>query len=234
MSLTQKIFEDFLFNQAEFLKDFLIPCIFAIIFGGIIGFQREKTDRPAGLRTHTLVCLGATVFTIVSYVGFSSFSGVDYSRIAAGVVTGIGFIGAGAIFRRGPLVKGVTTAASIWLVAAIGLALGTKLYYLAAILTIFGYIILTLIKYFEKKFFSPTTYSIKITVEENFKDFKKINRILEKISDNIKYNIYRAGEEEATYNIVINVQSRDSEFSLKSAKAINKFENIRNIEISQF
>ncbi len=234
MSLTQKIFEDFLFNQAEFLKDFLIPCILAIIFGGIIGFQREKTDRPAGLRTHTLVCLGATVFTIVSYVGFSSFSGVDYSRIAAGVVTGIGFIGAGAIFRRGPLVKGVTTAASIWLVAAIGLALGTKLYYLAAILSIFGYIILTLIKYFEKKFFSPTTYTIKITVAENFKDFKKINKILEKISDNIKYSIYRAGDKEATYNIVINVQSRDSEFSLKSAKAINKFGNIRNIEISQF
>lgn len=229
-----EIFEDFIFNHVKFIKDFLIPCLLAIIFGGVIGFQREKADRPAGLRTHTLVCLGATVFTLVSYIGFSNLSGVDPSRVAAGVAAGIGFIGAGAIFRRGSLVKGVTTAASIWLVAAIGLSLGTKLYYLAIIITISGYVILTLIKFFEDKFVSPPTYSIKITVNEDFKDFDKINEILRKISENIKYSICRTGEKRTTYDILINVQSRDTEFPLKSVRAINKLKKIENIETSKF
>ncbi len=234
MNINQEIFEDFLFNHIEFIKNFLIPSFMAILCGGIIGFQRERADRPAGLRTHSLVCLGATVFTLVSYMGFSSISGVDSSRIAAGVVTGIGFIGAGAIFRRGSLVKGVTTAASIWLVAAIGLALATKLYYLAIIITLFGYIILTLIKYFEDRFVSPPTYSIKITVNENFKDFNKINEILKNISENIKYSICRTGEKKTTYDILINIQSKDPEFSLKSVQAISRLEKIENIETSKF
>jgi len=106
--------------------------LLAAVLGGIIGFQRERAKKPAGLRTHILICLGSALFTVVSVLGFTG--SVDPSRIAAGVVTGIGFIGAGVIFRgmRGDKVMGITTAASIWVTAAIGIAAGVGLYIIAS------------------------------------------------------------------------------------------------------
>jgi len=98
-------------------------------FGGLIGFEREIRDQPAGFRTHILVAVGSCLFAIVSAYGFDAFLGArpqeirfDPSRIAAQIVTGIGFLGAGAIIRYGMTVRGLTTAASLWMVAAIGLA----------------------------------------------------------------------------------------------------------------
>jgi len=113
--------------------------LLAAVLGGGIGFQRERASKPAGLRTHVLICLGSALFTVVSILGFTG--NVDPARIAAGVVTGIGFIGAGVIFRgmRGDKVMGITTAASIWVTAAIGIAAGAGLYIIAtatAIVTI--------------------------------------------------------------------------------------------------
>jgi len=106
--------------------------LLAAVLGGVIGFQREKAGKPAGLRTHVLICLGSALFTVVSALGFTG--NVDPARIAAGVVTGIGFIGAGVIFRgmRGDKVMGITTAASIWITAAIGIAAGAGLYIIAS------------------------------------------------------------------------------------------------------
>jgi putative Mg2+ transporter-C (MgtC) family protein len=107
---------------------------------GAIGLERELRERAAGLRTHMLVGIGAAVFTIVSAYGWSDFqfstaSGVvfDPTRIAAQIVTGIGFLGAGAIIRQGFTVRGLTTAASLWIVAAIGMAVGAG-YYSAALI----------------------------------------------------------------------------------------------------
>ena len=174
MDFTQKFLSEIRFDSFVFIYDILLPCILAIIFGGLIGFQREKAERPAGLRTHTLVCLGSTVFTLISYLGFSSLYDVDPSRIAAGIVTGIGFIGAGVIFRQGPLVKGVTTAASIWVVASVGMALGAKLYYLALLVTILGFITLSILKYIEDKVIKLPNYLVRITTSENFTDMNKI------------------------------------------------------------
>lgn len=97
--------------------------LLAAVLGAAIGYQREKAHKPAGLRTHMLICLGSALFTPISEFGFGS--AVDTSRIASGVVTGIGFLGAGAIIRnREGIVVGLTTAASIWVVAAVGLAAG--------------------------------------------------------------------------------------------------------------
>jgi len=91
----------------------------AIALGGLIGFERELKHRPAGLRTHMLVSLGATVFTIISL----SFD-VEPSRIAAGIVTGIGFLGAGSIIAQKGHIRGITSAATLWVVAGIGLSIG--------------------------------------------------------------------------------------------------------------
>jgi putative Mg2+ transporter-C (MgtC) family protein len=121
----------------------LLRLIVAAALGGAIGFERELRERGAGLRTHLLVCLGSALFTIVSAYGFHEFlvSGgslvrTDPTRIAAQIVSGIGFLGAGAIIRQGLSVRGLTTAATLWLVAAIGMASGAGYYSGALIATI--------------------------------------------------------------------------------------------------
>jgi putative Mg2+ transporter-C (MgtC) family protein len=121
--------------------EILLRVVLAGVFGGAIGAEREIREREAGLRTHMLVSIGAALFTLVSAYGFSDFtfsarSGITYdpTRIAAQIVTGIGFLGAGAIIRQGLSVRGLTTAASLWVVAAIGLATGAG-YYSAAFIT---------------------------------------------------------------------------------------------------
>src|SRR5436305_8007639 len=99
----------------------LLRLVVAAGLGGAIGFERELRERQAGLRTHLVVSVGSALFTLVSAYGFHSFDGkVDPTRIAAQIVSGIGFLGAGAIIRQGLSVRGLTTAASLWLVAAIG------------------------------------------------------------------------------------------------------------------
>ena len=116
--------------------------LLAAVLGGIIGYQRERTGKPAGLRTHMLICIGATIFTLVSIYAFGD--GVDPSRVAAGVVTGIGFIGAGAIIFRSSdgYIAGLTTAATIWVAAGIGVAVGSGLYVVAVVATAIVLIIL--------------------------------------------------------------------------------------------
>jgi putative Mg2+ transporter-C (MgtC) family protein len=106
--------------------------------GGIIGLERELDEKAAGLRTHILVAVGSALFTLVGAYGFEDFpaTSVDPTRIAAQVVTGIGFLGAGIIFRQGFTIRGLTTAASLWLVAAIGMAAGAGFWKGAVIATV--------------------------------------------------------------------------------------------------
>ena len=113
----------------------VIRILVATGMGAAIGYEREKAGKPAGLRTHMLIAVGSALFTVVSIYGFGNFA--DISRVAAGVVAGIGFIGAGAIIHRGAgdIVEGITTAATIWAVAAIGLAAGAGLYAVAGATT---------------------------------------------------------------------------------------------------
>jgi putative Mg2+ transporter-C (MgtC) family protein len=115
--------------------DNLFRLALAAVLGGAIGFEREYREREAGLRTHLLVCVGSALFTIISAYGFHDFltSGdqvvrTDPTRIAAQVVTGIGFLGAGAIIRQGLSIRGLTTAATLWVAAAIGMAAGAGYY----------------------------------------------------------------------------------------------------------
>ncbi|MFW9952736.1 MAG: MgtC/SapB family protein [Candidatus Thorarchaeota archaeon] len=113
----------------------------------MIGFERERIDKPAGLRTHILVAVGSTQFTILS---FYAFPGSDPARIAAAIVTGIGFIGAGTILQSKDKVTGVTTAASLWVTASIGIAVGIGYYLVATIVVILTYITLKL-RWLERK-----------------------------------------------------------------------------------
>jgi putative Mg2+ transporter-C (MgtC) family protein len=121
--------------------EILLRVVLAAVLGGAIGFERELREREAGLRTHLLVSVGAALFTMVSAYAwtdwrFSNESGLifDPTRIAAQIVTGIGFLGAGAIIRQGLSIRGLTTAATLWVVAAIGMSTGAG-YYAAAVIT---------------------------------------------------------------------------------------------------
>ena len=153
----------------------------SILFGFMLGFEREITGKFAGLRTHILVCTGACVFTILSIYGFkmaetAGFVGTnDPARIAAQIITGIGFIGAGTVMRSGTNILGITTAATLWVCAAVGMACGTGEFSLAAIATISTMAILTLIRIFEKKVIRQ-----RIKLSTNISNIEKLNAILEK------------------------------------------------------
>jgi putative Mg2+ transporter-C (MgtC) family protein len=114
--------------------EMVLRLLLATFLGAVIGFQREMSGKEAGLRTNMLICLGSALFTVLSIY---AFSGSDPARIAAGIATGIGFIGAGVILHRtGGIVIGLTSAATIWAVAAIGMAAGAGMYYIAPAATI--------------------------------------------------------------------------------------------------
>lgn len=169
--------------------DFLIRIGIALALGFILGLERELTNKYAGLRTHILVCLGACAFTIISIYGFPSYAsgdniildqatGIrDTGRVAAQVVSGIGFIGAGAVLRNGPMIIGLTTAATLWISAAIGMTCGVAMYDVAIVTTISSVAVLTLIRIFERKIL-PSGFKrkrkYKITIYCNADDVSKI------------------------------------------------------------
>ena len=126
--------------------EMILRLLLAAALGAVIGYQRERAKKPAGLRTHILIALGSALFTVVSIFGFAN--GVDPSRVAAGVVAGVGFIGAGVIFRgmRGDMVVGLTTAASVWVAAAVGLAAGAGMYLVAVIVAAITVLVLLIPK----------------------------------------------------------------------------------------
>lgn len=112
--------------------EMVLRLLLAAALGAVIGYQRERTGKQAGLRTHILICIGAALISMLSIYGFGPES--DPSRVAAGVVVGVGFLGAGVILHReGGIVVGLTTAATIWVVAGIGLAAGAGLYIVATV-----------------------------------------------------------------------------------------------------
>jgi putative Mg2+ transporter-C (MgtC) family protein len=127
--------------------EFIARILLSIAFGALIGIEREKNHKPAGLRTHMLVCVGACLITVSVLNHFSPDSA---ARIIANIVTGIGFLGAGSIIASRQHVQGITTAASIWVVAGIGLVVGIGEYILSIIATVLVYMILEFVK-FEKK-----------------------------------------------------------------------------------
>jgi len=177
--------------------DFLIRISVAIGLGFLLGLERELTNKYAGLRTHILVCLGACVFTLISIYGFPTFAesdnviidnstGIrDTGRVAAQVVSGIGFIGAGAVLRNGPMIIGLTTAATLWISAAIGMTCGVGMYDVATITTLASVAVLTIIRVFERKIL-PSSFKrnarYKITI---YIDSSKADEVRNYLTNNV-------------------------------------------------
>ena len=143
----------------------VLSIILAVVLGAAIGLEREISGKAAGLRTNVLICLGAAVFTMISRQMGAGNEG-SVTRIAAGIVTGVGFLGAGAVIRDRAGVLGLTTAATIWLVASIGMACGAKLYLLAVISTFIAIVVLIGLGRLEK----PLGRFVKKNKSENIAD----------------------------------------------------------------
>lgn len=187
----------------------------SILLSFAIGLEREMTHKYAGLRTNILVCVGACIFTIISIYGFPEVTVTgdelgtrDTARVAAQVVTGIGFIGGGTVLRHGPNVFGLTTAATLWVSAAIGMACGTGMYGMAVISTILTIIVLVSVRIFEKDFMTIST-----------KNRKRVKVKLSCVSDNVD-EIYKYIVD--NFPNIIEVNKKQS----------NKFENCTNISFT--
>ena len=177
--------------------------VLAAALGSVIGFERERLSWAAGLRTHMLVCVGSTLIMIVSAFGFADVLGnqhvvLDPSRIAAQVVSGIGFLGAGSILLRGEIIRGLTTAASLWSVAAIGLAVGGGLYTASIAATIIILIILAGIKPIEKRFITvKQRRQLSLLVERGSMTFHTLHEALGPASPRVKQFVMQQSDDDA-------------------------------------
>ena len=220
--------------ESFFNAEFIIRLLMALAMGFLLGLERELTNKYAGLRTHILVCLGACIFTLLSIYGFPTYAqgdnvlinnatGIrDTSRVAAQIVTGIGFIGAGTVLRNGPMVFGLTTAATLWIAASIGMACGAGMYGIAFISTILSVAVLTLIRIFERQFLPSSGKQIrryKLTIYLACDDVKKVYDYLVSKAENVR--------DFTSKKLIENPQKSkiSSTFDLSNKKAMNDIYN---------
>ncbi len=224
----------------------VIRIILSVICGGLIGLEREDKRRPAGFRTHVLVCLGSSIIMILSEYMFHTYKdefgiSIDPLRLGAQVISGIGFLGAGTIIQHGTSIKGLTTAASLWTVAAIGLALGSGFYLLGILSSVTVVFILIVFNSIEKKWgikkYSFNTYEIYITMKNNAETLGKVNLVFHKYHAKILEMKFENKEsEQAAYDcnnpiaIYIIFQLVPGSDVSQITQAINLLEGIMKVE----
>jgi putative Mg2+ transporter-C (MgtC) family protein len=212
----------------------------AIILGGIVGLEREYQNQPAGLRTHIILVLGAALTTIVSIDLQNSdpplISG-DIMRLSAGVITGIGFLGGGAILRFGANVKGLTTSTSMWTMAIVGIAVGAGLYFPAVITTVVVLLVLLLLNIVEDKWIqSLITLNISLQAKDKKGMLGKIKRIVGKYSvgmgrDQSTFHVEKnMKKNEITVNIL--VRTRRPEVFEELISELGTIDGVYNFEIT--
>lgn len=213
--------------------DMILRLFVAALLGSIIGWERERRQWTAGLRTHMMVSLGSALIMLVSMFGFSDVLGkpgieLDPSRVAAQVVSGIGFLGAGTIFfLRNEIVKGLTTAAGLWTVAAIGLAVGGGLYIEAVSATAIAFIILAVFKPFETMFFKKNRYrNIRMILSQKHVDFDAIEKVLN--DNNIPFKEISLSSGDGNDEIKITIQKQFTK-NENVMTVINDLKNINGV-----
>ncbi len=208
----------------------------AAVLGGLIGFERERLSWVAGLRTHMLVCLGSALVMIVSKFGFDDILSenlvvLDPSRVAAQVVSGIGFLGAGTILFWKQAIRGLTTAASLWAVAAVGLAVGSGLYLAGILATVFVFLILAGVKPLEKRFFRKRqSRGMRFSIKPGTFSMTSLEDVLAKIHEQYgptKLQMEISKEEEIFYLIF---KTTEKDF-LSVMDIIKKLPGVERIEV---
>jgi putative Mg2+ transporter-C (MgtC) family protein len=194
--------------------EIVVRLLVAAALGSVIGFERERLSWSAGLRTHMLVCVGSALIMLVSAFGFADILNTEHvvldpSRMAAQVVSGIGFLGAGSILLRGEVIRGLTTAASLWTVAAVGLAAGAGMYIAAVATTIIVLIILAGIKPLERRYFAVRQRrGLRLVVDRGCMSVHALEQALGASSARVKQFIVQQAEDNSDTEEVQIVLSR--------------------------
>lgn len=213
----------------------------SIILGGLIGFERESSNHAAGFRTNILVCLGACLLMLLSIYGFADFVDepnvrVDPARLAAAVITGIGFLGAGTILFTGKSITGLTTAASLWVVAAIGLAVGAGFYFASALVTIMALLTLWGFNKIEKRYMNAKKDRvIKVEADDLSACLGGINAILDHRKVTIRKMMMEdaaasgQGQDGAGTKLILHVKmpSRKKDSAIRLLDELKKLEGVR-------
>ena len=239
-------------NSIGFMYDWsiVIRVLSALLLGFTIGLEREMTNKYAGLRTHIMVALGACIFTLISIYGFPTFAsgdnvivtqatGVrDTARVAAQVVTGIGFIGAGTVLRNGPIVLGLTTASTLWIAASIGMACGAGMYDIAFAGTALAILVLVTIRVFERNVLPSSTkktrmVKISIVCPQDYSS-KVQEYIIDRYPDisEVKKRYLRADDNAVKITCVVTVSDKKSIKDLY--KSFQHLEQIESVAIQEF
>lgn len=210
-----------------FLREYkyLLMMIFSIVLGFFIGLERKTRAKEAGVRTHTIVCFGSCLLMIISKYGFSELQS-DASRIAAQIVSGIGFIGAGMIVYRKNVVHGLTTAAGVWATAGIGMACGAGLYFVALGGTVMMICVQCVLHINCKLFNMKHTYRIKISFTQTDKEYERVKEIFG-VKTFQKESVER--KEKLTYNVSIVTEDEMTSDKIADVMENNRF--ITSIEL---
>lgn len=223
------------------LLDVCIKFSLAVLLAGILGLERERQGRAAGLRTHIMVCLGATLAVIVGdqialrWADSDTPFSVDQGRIAAGVLTGVGFLGAGAIINIGNIRRGLTTAATIWFVASLGIAIGLGLYLVALCATLFAFLVVVGFRYVSYALHSHEALRVDIRVHGGVDLVDEIEKALAEAEYKVTASRLRASREEnrvdITFEVVAGVRPR---FEEMAGLIQNRFPSVQSISFQRW
>lgn len=212
--------------------EIMLRLLLAGLLGGVVGYEREHTNRPAGFRTHILVCIGSALVMVTSefiFDKYGAYANVDPARLGAQVISGIGFLGAGTIIRDGFNVKGLTTAASLWAVSAVGIAAGIGFYGGAVAATLLIFLTLITLKKAEQHFSKRNRYRTLIVESDSVPgQVGTVSSLLEKYSVEIK-NIHLYKNKENSLMIKLLVKLPCSNIDLQTVSDLQSLTGVKKV-----
>lgn len=212
-------------------KEIILRLFVSLLLGGVVGFERERDSQPAGLRTHMILILGSCLAMILS-INIATDYGSDPTRLAAQVISGIGFLGAGAILRYGFNVKGLTTATTLWTTAIVGLTVGYGYYLVGIITTGFMLIILTVVNHFENRFIRTNIIRhFRIDAQGGVGVVRSVRKTIGQVSDNmINFTVQKSNK---TNHIRVQITAKidRSEKMEDLVEMLSNIEGVRSIRI---
>ncbi len=215
-----------------YMIEVMLRLLLAGLLGGIIGYEREHTNRPAGFRTHILVCVGSTLVMVTSEFIFNKYGGtgdVDPARLGAQVISGIGFLGAGTIIRDGFNVRGLTTAASLWAVSCVGIAIGIGFYGGAAAATLLIFLTLITLKKAEKYFTKKNRFRTFIVESDSVPgQIGTVSNLMEKYGAEIK-NVQQYKSKENVLLIKLLVKLPGNNIDLQAVSDIKGITGVKKV-----
>jgi putative Mg2+ transporter-C (MgtC) family protein len=225
--------------------DLILRLLIATVLGGLVGLEREWSNHAAGFRTHILVCIGSATIMLLSIYGFSEFASepnvrMDPARLAAQVISGIGFLGAGAILRNGSKVSGLTTAASLWVVAAIGLCTGAGFFFGAAVATVFVLLSLFVLNKWERHLMRHRRnqdmviriYDLPGSLGRISTKFGEQGIQITKLRMQPEESMDHAGKQVSVMELRIRIQQASQEQILAAIEAISSINDVVSVEFN--